>query len=160
MSDFYEVWKLARQRFLDEISTLNDEQLRWRLHDKSLCIGEMAIHVAAVEISFTSQLLGIELSEGEQRLKLACTNGVINDSPFPYTEREITVKLVFESLETARQMLEPMISNPSPEVLAGELKSALGPIITGLGALTRLSFHPAYHFGQAYQMRTHPGFPN
>ena len=119
----------------------------------------MAVHVAGVEISFASQLLGIELDEEGQRLKSSATNGVVNDNPFPYSNAELTPQNVKELLDKSKALVEPMISNPSQELLNKEIVSALGPIITGAGALARLSFHPAYHQGQAYQIRSAPGFP-
>jgi hypothetical protein len=51
------------------------------------------------------------------------------------------------------------MESPSPEFLQREIKSALGPMITGHGALARLAFHPGYHHGQAYLMLTSPDFP-
>ena len=48
---------------------------------------------------------------------------------------------------------------PTPEQLETKIQSALGPIIDGRGALARLAFHPAYHHGQTYQLKSAPGFP-
>ena len=159
MSDFSIGWTLSRQRLVDTISDLNEAQLNWCFYDSALSIGQMAVHVAGVEISFASQLLGIELDEEGQRLKSSATNGVVNDNPFPYSNAELTPQNVKELLDKSKALVEPMISNPSQELLNKEIVSALGPIITGAGALARLSFHPAYHQGQAYQIRSAPGFP-
>jgi len=141
------------------ISDLNHAQLNWRMHSDALTIAQMVVHVAGVEVSFTSQLLGIELDADGQKFKSAATDGVVNDKPFPYSDEELTPENVQELLAFAKQLVQPMISNPSEEVLKKELVSALGPIITGEGALARLAFHPAYHQGQAYLIRTTPGFP-
>lgn len=159
MSDFSKVWTLSRQRLEDAISDLNDVQLRWNIHDGSLSIAQMAVHVAGVEVSFTSQLLGIELDEVGKRLKSAATDGVVNDKPFPFSNSELTAQSVQELLSYAKKLLEPVISEASEEILSKEIVSALGPVITGEGAFTRLAFHPAYHHGQAYLVRTTPGFP-
>jgi len=141
------------------ISDLNHAQLNWRMHSDALTIAQMVVHVAGVEVSFTSQLLGIELDADGQKFKSAATDGVVNDKPFPYSDEELTPEKVQELLAFAKQLVQPMISNPTEEVLKKELVSALGPIITGEGALARLAFHPAYHQGQAYLIRTTPGFP-
>jgi hypothetical protein len=160
MSDFASSWSLSRKRFLDEISGMSQAQLNWRLHADSLSIGEMAIHVAGVEVSFGSQLMRIDLDEIGQKLKLAATEGVVNDSPFPYSEGEITPDSVARSLEYSRLIWEPIITAADPEVRQREIKSALGPIITGDGAFARLGFHSAYHQGQAYLIKTSPDFPS
>jgi hypothetical protein len=152
-------WELSRSRFIDTIRDLSDTQLRWRLHKDSLTIGEAALHVAGVEVSFSTQLLGIQ-PEGELlRLKLAATDGVVNDQPFPFAEDEITADRIARALEQSKELVWPIVHEPSPEILKAEIVSALGPVIDGQGALSRLSFHAAYHQGQAYMMRTAPGFP-
>lgn len=119
----------------------------------------MTIHVAGVEVLFASQLLGLELDEFGRKLKSSATDGVVNDKPFPYADAEITPTLLLTVLSFAKIMLEPVITNPSHEILAKELVSALGPVITGEGACARLAFHPAYHQGQAYLIRKSPDFP-
>jgi hypothetical protein len=159
MSAISESWELSRQRFVDTITGLSDEQYRWRLHDKALSIGEMAIHVAGVEFSFGCQLLDKALNEDEQRIRSAATDGVLNDLPFPFKPNEITGALVSESLARAKSLLNPLMSDPTEAVLGREVKSVIGPLITGQGALARLSFHPAYHLGQAYLIKSSPGFP-
>jgi hypothetical protein len=159
MTDFATTWTLSRQRFDDEVKDLTQEQLRWPLAPFGLSIGQMAIHLAGVEMSFTTQLLGETLTPEDQKLKLAATEGVVNDNPFPYSEEEITPASVQDALNRSRAKLGPLIANPSPEILAKQIKSALGPIIDGQGAFARMSFHPAYHQGQAYLLKTHPNFP-
>jgi hypothetical protein len=159
MSDFAASWALSRQRLVDEVSGLSDEQLNWRLHPGVLTIAEMAMHVAGVEVSFISQLQGLDLDGPATRLKSAATEGVVNDLPFPYSPQELTSKGVLEALAYSRGLVEPVITAPSAELRAKEIKSALGPIITGEGALARLGFHSAYHQGQAYLIKTAPGFP-
>ena len=71
MSDFAASWRLSRGRFLDAIKDLNTAQLNWRLHPDSLTLGEAALHVAGVEVSFMSQLLDLELDDFGKRLKAA-----------------------------------------------------------------------------------------
>jgi uncharacterized damage-inducible protein DinB len=159
MSDFETSWALSRKRFVDEVSDLDTEQLRWRLHPGTLSIGEMALHVAGVEVSFATQLLGLERSAMQERLKAAATEGVVNDHPFPFEESEIDAEQVHKALAQARHLAEQVIIEPSAEILSKQIKSALGPVITGDGALARLAFHPAYHQGQAYLVRNAPGFP-
>ncbi|CAN5412142.1 hypothetical protein BH11ARM1_BH11ARM1_10610 [soil metagenome] len=159
MSEFGQTWELVRKRFDDVFEGLNQEQLSWRLHPGTLTLGESAIHVAGVEISFISQLLGSELSLADQRLKLAATDGVVNHNTFPFRADEITPKLVQDSLSRARTMVEGVIGDPTDEVRHAQIKSALGPIIDGNGAFARLAYHPGYHHGQAHIIKTAPGFP-
>jgi uncharacterized damage-inducible protein DinB len=159
MSDFAILWALSRSRFLDEIAGLSKEQLNWRIHDRCLSIGEMALHMAGVEISFASQLKGYGLDSEAERIKRSATEGVVNDQPFPFSEEEITPELVASAMDLGRSHWEPAISAATTELRAKEIKSALGPIITGEGAFARLGFHSAYHQGQAYLIKTAPGFP-
>ena len=157
--DFTEPWKLSRQRFIDETAGLTDAQLRWRLQPGVLTIGEMALHVAGVEISFTSQMEEMVLSPLEELLISAPTDGVVNDFTFPLETEEITVALVAEALAAARLRVEPLMSSASDEALHREVQSVLGPIIDGRGALVRLAFHAGYHWGQASLLKRCPGFP-
>jgi hypothetical protein len=159
MTQFATSWRLSRGRFVAEVQDLSQAQLNWRLYPGSLSIGEMALHVAGVEVSFTSQLTDAPLDEFKSRLKQAATEGVVNDLPFPFSAEEITPSLVKETLAIAESMAGPLIENPSSDALSREIVSALGPVITGEGALARFAFHPAYHQGQAYQMKNAPGFP-
>lgn len=158
MSDFSETWSLTRKRFDDSLAGLNAEQMNWRLHPGTLTIGEMALHVAGVEVSFITQLKG-ETPEGlEARIKLTATEGVVNDNPFPFSAEEITPELVNEALTIARAMVEPAVENPDP-YRSATIKSALGPVIDGTGAFARLGYHPGYHQAQVHMIRTAPNFP-
>lgn len=160
MSDFAKSWRLSRGRFLETIGGLNHAQLSWRIHPASLTIGQMALHVAGVEVSFGSQLGGTQLKPDELRLKSAATDGVVNDLPFPFSTEEITPELVAEKLRVAEAILEPLMDAPSSEAETKSVVTALGPTVTGDLALARLAFHSAYHQGQAYLIVTAPGFPN
>lgn len=159
MSDFAATWALSRQRFEDEIAGLNAEQLNWRPYPEMSSIGEMALHVAGVEVFFISQLLDLGLDERAQRLRTASTEGTVNENPFPYAADEIDPSTVAWALDYARGLVEPVIREAAPSVRAKEIVSALGPIIDGEGAFARLSFHSAYHQGQAYLIKNAPGFP-
>lgn len=159
MSEFAESWQLSRKRFVDAIAGMTQQQLNWRLHEGTLTIGEMALHVAGVEVSFSSQLLGIELSEDDQRLKRAATDGVVNEKEFPYSAEEITPDRVAAGLARGETLAGPMLQDPSAEVRSKEIVSALGPVITGEGAMARLGFHAGYHQGQVHLIATAPGFP-
>jgi hypothetical protein len=160
MTQFAMAWRLCRGRFVSELEGLSQAQLNWRIYPGALTIGEMALHVAGVEISFISQLTGTDLDAFQTRLKSAATEGVVNENPFPFPPAEITPETVRHALEVAESMTAPVIDHPSEELLRIEIKSALGPMITGEGALTRFAFHPGYHQGQAYQIRSSPGFPS
>jgi hypothetical protein len=133
--------------------------LIWKIHPNALSIGQMAVHVAGVEVSFASQLLGLSLDEADLRLKAAATDGSVNDKPYPYSDDELTPEFVASTLAKGRELVGPMIEEASPEVRAKEIVSALGPVITGEGAFARLGFHPGYHQGQAYLIRMSPDFP-
>lgn len=159
MSDFAETWNLIRGRFVKEFEGLDAAQLNWRLHPGALTLGEMAIHVAGVEIWFHSQLTYTVLSGRDERIARAATDGSVNDRPFPFAAEEITPALVGEALAEAESRVRPLIEAPTPELRAKRLISALGPEIDGTGALARLAYHPGYHQGQAYLIKSAPGFP-
>jgi hypothetical protein len=158
MQNFIATRTLSRGRLTDSIKTLTQNQLNYRLHENTLTIGEMVIHVAGVEVSFASQLLGAELNSDDQKLKSAATDGAVNDLPFPYTSEEITPEFVQQCLTTADEWVTKLYAQ-GDAVLTKEIKSALGPIITGEGAFVRLGFHPGYHHGQVYMITTLPNFP-
>lgn len=158
VSDFLITWQLVRGRFDDAVKGLNGEQLNWRLHPGTLTVGEMALHVAGVEISFATQLKGDSPEGLAGRLKNAATEGVVNDNPFPFAANEITPELVQEALSMGRQILGPMMENPDP-YREKTIKSALGPIIDGTGAFARLAYHPSYHQAQVHMIVTAPGYP-
>lgn len=159
MNDFLAAYQISRTRFEDEVKGLTQEQLNWRMQPGSMTIGEAAMHVAGAEVNFISQLLGSSLNEYAERIKSAATEGVVNDEPVPYSPDEITPDAITEALAFGRAMAEPVIVAPSDEVRATVIKSVLGPMIDGTGAIARLAFHPAYHQGQIYLMKQAPGFP-
>jgi len=160
MSDFLAAYQISRKRFEDAVSGLTQEQLNWRLQPGTMTIGEAAMHVAGAEVNFISQLLGTPLDEYATRLKSAATQGVVDDLPVPYSPDEITPEAVSRALEFGRAMAEPVIAEPTEAVRGKVIKSVLGPMIDGTGALARLAFHPGYHQGQAYLISIAPGFPN
>jgi hypothetical protein len=149
MQDFLEAYKLSRGRFEDAVGGLSQTQLNWRIQPGTLTIGESAMHVAGAEVNFISQLLGTELDEYGARLKRAATEGIVEDVPFPYSPEEMTPDAVVKALAFGRGMAEPIIASPSEAVRAKIIKSVLGPMIDGTGALARLAFHAGYHQGQA-----------
>jgi hypothetical protein len=150
---------LSRGRFVDSVKDLNATQLNWRLHPGTLTLGEAALHVAGVEVSFIAQLTDTPLDAFGERLRQAATEGVVNDNPFPFSTEEITPELVSKCLDMSKVMVEPVITAPSDELRLRTIKSALGPMIDGTGALARLAFHPGYHQGQAHLIASAPGFP-
>ena len=159
MSDFKATWELTRQRFDDAVLDLNQEQLNWRLQPGTLTIGQMAIHVAGVELFMIRQLVDTSFDEVQDRISQASTEGVISDQDFPFTQDEITPELVRYALQFGREVTAPVISNPTDEIRQKTLKSALGPIIDGTGAMARLAYHPGYHQGQVHFVRTATSFP-
>lgn len=159
MSDFHVAYGLSRGRFATEVEGLSKEQLNYRLYPGSLTIGEMAIHVAGVEVWFSAQLTGREMSAEEKLIASTATDGVVNDKPFPFSAEEITPQFVAKALALGRSLAEPLIESPSDAIREVQLVSALGPVIDGTGALARMTFHPGYHQGQAYQIKQAPGFP-
>lgn len=159
VNDLFVAYSISRERFDGAILDLDHEQLTWRIHPGTLTLGEMALHVAGVEVWFSAQLTE-ETLEGERaRIVRAATEGCVDDRPFPFSPEEITPERVAHALAEGRRMAEPLLRDPSPELLEKKIVSALGPVIDGRGALARLSFHPAYHQGQAHILRTAPGFP-
>jgi hypothetical protein len=158
MTDFYATWELVRGRFDEAVLPLNHAQLSWRLQPGALTLGETAIHVAGVELWFVGQLLD-EDPEIDATIKAAARDGVINEKPFPLGPGEITPDLVREVLAKAREKAAPVLRDPDTRLLQTEILSALGPVITGHGALARLAYHPGYHQGQAHLIKSAPGFP-
>ena len=159
MNDAYAAWSLSRDRFVASISDLNTEQLNYRLFPGTLTIGEMAVHIAGVDIYFSNGMLGGGLPPDLARLLRAAMDSVANDRPFPFAPEELTPEFVAETLATARTFVEPLIQNPTAEARAAEIVSVLGPVISGSGALARFAFHAAYHHGQVYLIRACPSFP-
>jgi uncharacterized damage-inducible protein DinB len=160
MTDFAKTYALTRTRFNEAVEGLNQQQLNYRLHDNALTIGEMALHLAGVEVWFMAQLHGTELSGADEKLAKCSTDGSINDLPFPFSPEEITPEVVKAALAQGKDALQETIESPSAAILGTELKSALGPMITGEGALVRLCAHPFYHQGQIYMIKSAPGFPS
>lgn len=158
MQDFIATRTLSRGRLVDSVKSLSQAQLNFRLHENTLTIGEMAIHVAGVEVSFASQLLDSNLTPEEQKLKSAATDGAVNELPFPYSPEEITPEFVQSCLDIADSWYEKLVAE-GEALRTKELKSALGPMISGEGAYARLGFHPGYHHGQVYMITTAPNFP-
>lgn len=159
MSDFGETWRLVRGRFDDTVSGLTREQLNYRIQPDALTLGEMALHVAGVEVSFVSQLRDLPLEGDLGRLKQAATDGVVNDRPFPFSSEEIDAGRVAWALEEAKVMVAAVIDEPD-RLRAKQIVSALGPVIDGTGAFARLAYHPGYHQGQAHLVKTAPGYPH
>lgn len=159
MSDFATTWRLTRQRFDDSVQGLSQAQLNWRMHPDTLTIGEMAIHVAGVEVYFCTQLLKREPTLEEARIAAAARDAVINDNPFPFAEQDITLDEVNRILALARELSQPLIENPDP-YRSTEIVSALGPVVDGNGGFARLAYHPGYHHAQVHMIRTAPGFPS
>lgn len=157
--DFSVSWELSRGRFDKELEGLSYDQLSYRLYPKALTIGEMAVHVAGVEVWFLYQIQGIPVPENLIRVTRCATDGVVNDKPFPFEPSELTPEFVKETLQTAAELVKEVIYAPTEEQLGRQIQSALGPIIDGRGALARLTFHSAYHQGQTYQIKGAPGFP-
>jgi Protein of unknown function (DUF664) len=158
-SDFSVSWELSRGRFDQEVLGLSHEQLSFRLYPGALTIGEMAVHVAGVEIWFLCQLSDTPVPDSLLRITQCATEGVVNDNPFPFSSDELTPEAVAAALSTAATMVKDVIYAPSEPLFQKEIQSALGPIITGRGALARFAFHPGYHHGQAYQIKCAPSFP-
>ena len=119
----------------------------------------MALHVAGVEFWFLSQLHGHSPEGEDARLAKAATDGAVNELPFPFAAEEITPEFVAEQLAKAHALVAPVIESIPDSFRTTEIKSALGPIITGDGVFARLSFHAAYHHGQVYLIKMAPGFP-
>ncbi|RYG31905.1 DinB family protein [bacterium] len=159
MPDFHAAWSLSRGRFLAELDGLSHEQLNWRLYPGSLSIAEAAIHTAGIEVKFGCAIEGIEVPAELTRVAAAATEGVVNDNPFPYSSEEMTPEYVLSVLQASKDIVEPALLDPTAARREVTMVSALGPVITGEGAMARLTFHAAYHQGQTYQVKNAPGFP-
>ena len=159
VSYFLTTYTLTRGRFDVSVSKLNQDQLNFRQNPNTLTAGEMALHVAGVEIWFASQLFETKLSEADQKIALCATEGAINDNPFPFSPEEITTEVVAAALAKGRTEAENLLKTDTPEILNKELKSALGPMINGEGAMARIAAHSFYHGGQIYMITCSPDFP-
>ncbi len=159
MPDLYDTYQLSRGRFDDAVAPLSAAQLNHRLYEGSLTIGEMALHLAGVEVWFVSQLTGDPLDAFESKLARCATEGVVDEAQFPFTPAEITPEVVANGLAVGRARAERLLAENRDDLRAKQIKSALGPVITGAGALQRFAFHPGYHHGQAFQIVSAPGFP-
>ena len=82
-TDFSVSWELSRGRFDAEVLAMTSEQLNFRLYPDFLTIGEMALHVAGVEIWFISQLNRQQVPEDLVKIAKCATEGVVNGNPFP-----------------------------------------------------------------------------
>ena len=91
MTDFGKSWQLSRGRLRAEIESMTPEQLAYRIHSDSLSAGQAVLHVVGVEVWFTSQLTGTELTGDLARVAKSATAGVVNDDPFPFSDEEITL---------------------------------------------------------------------
>ncbi len=159
MSQYSQAWTLTRTRFIDAIQGLSTEQLNWRMHPGTLTIGEMAIHVAGVEIWFAGQLTDAKYDDFQERVRKASTDGSVNENPFPFAESEINLETCMRALQISGQWVSDIIEDPTEAILSKTLVSALGPVIDGAGAFARLAYHAGYHQGQVHMIRTHPNFP-
>ncbi len=158
-SDFIAIYALARGRFDAAIEGLSGDGLVFRAAPGTLSPGEMALHVAGVELSFAGQLTGEAYEGEEERVRRCATEGVVDEGAFPFAPEEIRPELVARALAAGRRRAEALLAGDAPEIRAKELRSALGPVITGEGAFARLAFHPQYHHGQAHLLTMLPGFP-
>ena len=158
MSDFLTTYSLTRARFDEAVLKLSTSQLNFRINSDVLTAGEMAFHVAGVEVWFAAQLLGTTLDDQMLRIATCATDGSINDNPFPFTESEITPESVSQVLIVGRAAAESVFK--ADDIRDRQLVSALGPTITGEGAMVRLCAHPFYHQGQVYMVTTAVGFPH
>jgi len=159
VSDFAAPWELSRSRFIAEFSGLRQDQLDWSPASGVLSIGQMAAHVAGVEAYFSRQLRDLTLEPGLRRVEMSAVDGVVNDKAFPFEAGELTVDGLLGVFAETEALVRPMMDDPA-SIANKSLVSALGPVIDGRGALTRLAFHPAYHQGQAYLLKQLPGYPS
>lgn len=157
MSDFLTTYSLTRARFDEAVLKLSTSQLNFRLNPDVLTAGEMAFHVAGVEVWFASQIFGTSLNDQMSRIARCATDGSINDNPFPFIESDITPESVSQILAVGRAAAESVFK--AENIRDKELTSALGPIINGEGAMVRLCSHPFYHQGQIYMITTAEEFP-
>lgn len=158
VNGFVETWNLTRGRFSDSFAGWSHDQLHFRCFPDSMTAAEMALHVAGVEVRFSSDLLQIPLTESQKRLANCATDGSLNDNPFPFSKEEMTADFIRESLELSAEFAKKLFE-ADPHVYEREIKSALGPMINGYGAMARIAFHSGYHGAQVYMTKCSPDFP-
>ncbi|MBN8689608.1 MAG: hypothetical protein J0L72_02320 [Armatimonadetes bacterium] len=150
MTDFLTTYRLTRQRFDDLVRSFPEQHFHHRIVAETLTMAEMAMHVAGVEIYVITSLLVRETNEWEKRMIGCAFNGVVNNNPFPFSESEMTRESMLNALDEARKLTESVMSSGDDSIRRREIKSVLGPMIDGDGAMARLCAHPFYHQGQGY----------
>jgi hypothetical protein len=159
MSQYGEVWTFTRGRLEQAYQDLSDAQLRWRPHPESHCIGEMVYHVAGVEIWFGLQMSDTKRTAELAKLSEAARASYITGDPFPFDDSDMTKQALDAALETAYEVVGPVIENPSSEQLTMQVETVIGPVVNGVACLWRIAQHAAYHTGQIWTYRMDPGFP-
>ena len=71
----------------------------------------------------------------------------------------MTKQALDSALETAYEVVGPVIESPSPEQLTMPVETVIGPVVNGVACLWRVAQHAAYHTGQIWTYRMDPRFP-
>jgi uncharacterized damage-inducible protein DinB len=161
MNDLFEVWAFTRVRLDQSLEGLGDEELKWRQHDNSHTIGEILYHIAGAEHYWAARLQRIDpkKTEFDSKLDLAIHDGFLREGKSPFEGSKMNLDDCSRALEYTRAEIEPILSNPSAEMLEMPLISPVGDHVTGRQGLHRLVQHAGYHTGQIWMIRFHPNFP-
>lgn len=158
--DIGQVWLFTRSRLSASWEDLDELELSWRPSRVNHSIGELLIHIAGAEHYWAKRLSGItDSDEFSQKLDHSVRQGFLVDGEFPFSADEINRELISRALEKSYQEIEPIMSNPSTEILEMKLISPIGDDVSGKEGLIRLAQHAGYHTGQIWLMRMLPNFP-
>lgn len=163
MHPFLQVWEFTRFRLDQALDGLNERQLNWRLYPEAHNIFEIVYHIAGCEHYWSARLSGREpaATQFEALLDQAVHDGFLREGvggPFRSPEH-LTPGALAEALRLTAGRLRPILSDPSPEVLAMPLTSPVGDAVTGEQGLARLVQHAGYHTGQIWLIAMSPHFP-
>lgn len=162
MSDLGSVWLFTRSRLAPAHEGLTARQLLWQPYVSGHCIAEYLLHIAGAEHYWAARLTGREpaATEFEAKLDRAVIDGFLEDRPFPFASYELTRDTIERALAFTFDEIKPVFDTPTPEMLEMPLVSPIGDPVTGQAGLIRLAQHAAYHTGQIWLLRQHPGFPD
>lgn len=161
MNGFLETWEFTRVRLAQSIDDLTEEQGAWRPFPGANTITEMVFHLAGAEHWFGCRVLGVDpnSTEFERKLDNSVRAKFLTGDIFPFEGEELTLANAKQALEFSSKRARQFLTEQTPEQLARQIESPLGPIVDGVGGLLRIAQHSAYHTGQIWTYRQMPGFP-
>ncbi len=163
MHPYSSVWKFTRSRLDQAIDGLSERQLGWRIYPEAHNIFEIVYHVAGCEHYWAARLTGKDPNSTpfEALLEQAVLEGFLREGvggPFR-DPSHLTPEALAKALEFTGSRLQPVLEDPTDEMLAMPLTSPNGDAVTGEQGLARLAQHAGYHTGQIWLIAMSPHFP-